>query len=312
MSGTADMERTQGVASRRLIEAILDTSPIGVALTDAENLRVSYANAALGQLLDMETALIPGEVLARRLPAGEEADGIQTRVRSGYGLGPISTRIRTAKGEHRWVALTIEPVATLEGMLVLWWVVDEEESHRLEQRLGASLVKEHDLLQRLEDLDIDSLTHSDPLTGAMVAERFMESGEALMITSRHTHEVLACLAVEVIDFETLRDTQGQGAADDVLKTVAQACRRSLRQIDLFGRLESDGRFAALLPNVHREQAERLRDSLTRILSAHSKRGLEGRFRFSARVEVVEVEPQDISFRSLIERTLEPIPIPGND
>ncbi|CCQ73401.1 PAS domain-containing protein [Magnetospira sp. QH-2] len=289
-------------AQMRLLEAMLDTSPVAVAVTAPEDLHILFANAALGRILSLEPALLAGERLVDRVLSKEDAAKILDHIGRGDGVGPLSTRLRSRDQAHRWTTLTLEPVATSEGMVVLWWIEDEEEMRRLEQRLGASLIKEHKLLQRLESLDMDlgRMTAEDPLTGALVRERFIELGELELIGARRYREHVAVLTVTLLDFEPICEFQGLAASEDAVKTVAGACQKSLRQVDYFGHL-NDHRFGIVLPGIDGKQAENLRNSLLKSLSAQTLRGLNGPFRLRVAVGHTQASQGDISLLEALGR-----------
>ncbi|GAB6053247.1 hypothetical protein JCM17960_20670 [Magnetospira thiophila] len=302
MSERLARKRDTEPAQMRLLEAMLDTSPVAIAVTAPEDLRVLFANAALGNLLGLEPALLAGERLLDRVLPEDDATKIRERIGRGYGVGPLSSRLQAAEHRQKWATLTLEPLATTEGMVVVWWIQDEEEMRRLEQRLGASLIKEHKLLQRLESLDMDlgRMTAEDPLTGALVRERFIELGELELIGARRYREQVAVVTLTLLDFDDICEHQGLAASEDAIKTVAAACQKSLRQVDYFGRL-NDHRFGIVLPGITEKQADSLRNSLLRLLSARDMRGLHGTFRLRVAVGTTQASVGDTSLLEALAR-----------
>lgn len=93
----------------------------------------------------------------------------------------------------------------------------------------------------------------DGLTGLLNRRQFLEAGQLEVArASRHRHS-LTVLFLDLDHFKELNDSQGHGAGDKALKTVAQALLSSSRVTDLVARLGGD-EFAVLLADVKRDEA----------------------------------------------------------
>jgi diguanylate cyclase (GGDEF)-like protein len=91
-------------------------------------------------------------------------------------------------------------------------------------------------------------SHHDQLTG-MPNRRFYDQELQVEFAraSRYGHPLTLAL-LDLDGFKTINDTQGHPAGDEVLRSVAEALRRSVRSIDRSFRLGGD-EFAILLPET---------------------------------------------------------------
>ncbi len=101
----------------------------------------------------------------------------------------------------------------------------------------------------LEDLAI-----RDPLTLVYNARAFAERlGQELKRTRRYGRP-LSVLYLDLDDFKRVNDSHGHQTGDAVLKLVADAIRRAVRQLDVVGRLGGD-EFAVLMPETDGDLAD---------------------------------------------------------
>ena len=101
----------------------------------------------------------------------------------------------------------------------------------------------------LEDLAI-----RDPLTRVYNARAFAERlGQELKRTRRYGRP-LSVLYLDLDDFKRVNDSHGHQTGDAVLKLVADAIRRAVRQADVVGRLGGD-EFAVLMPETDGDLAD---------------------------------------------------------
>jgi diguanylate cyclase (GGDEF)-like protein len=78
----------------------------------------------------------------------------------------------------------------------------------------------------------------DPLTGLTNRRRFMEATQAAL-NGRARAGTIAALFIDLDDFKTVNDSLGHAAGDEVLVTVAERLRASLRATDVGARLGGD-------------------------------------------------------------------------
>jgi len=112
--------------------------------------------------------------------------------------------------------------------------------------------------------ELEALSSTDSLTGALNRRAFEEKGNAEVDRSRRYHLPMSVVAMDVDRFKLLNDSRGHAAGDCVLVTIADVMRSLLRSTDHLGRYGGD-EFVLLLPATGtegaRELAERLREQI---------------------------------------------------
>jgi diguanylate cyclase (GGDEF)-like protein len=108
-------------------------------------------------------------------------------------------------------------------------------------------------LQRTQT-ELERLAAQDELTGALNARAFAERLAQELDRNRRYNHPLALLYLDLDDFKAVNDRHGHQTGDAVLRLVADATRRAVRQADIVGRLGGD-EFAVLMPETEGRVAE---------------------------------------------------------
>jgi diguanylate cyclase (GGDEF)-like protein len=108
-------------------------------------------------------------------------------------------------------------------------------------------------LQRTQ-ADLERLATQDELTGALNARAFAERLAEELERNRRYKRPLALLYLDLDDFKAVNDQHGHQTGDAVLRLVANATRRAVRQSDIMARLGGD-EFAVLMPETDGRVAE---------------------------------------------------------
>jgi len=107
---------------------------------------------------------------------------------------------------------------------------------------------------RRTQAQLEDLVIHDPLTQVYNARAFEERlGEELRRTRRYGRP-LSVLYLDLDDFKRVNDSRGHQTGDAVLKLVADAIRRAVRQADVVGRMGGD-EFAVLMPETDGDLAD---------------------------------------------------------
>jgi diguanylate cyclase (GGDEF)-like protein len=117
----------------------------------------------------------------------------------------------------------------------------------------------------------------DPVTGLPGPEAGTDATDRLIARNPSGALTTAVLSLEVDDFSVLRDQHGPGAADNILKAVAERLQSHVRASDLLVRLDGPA-FALFLQTAARndmdallELAERLQEAFSSAVSLNGKR-----------------------------------------
>ena len=110
----------------------------------------------------------------------------------------------------------------------------------------------------------EGLSRTDPLTAVSNSRAFYEEAGRLLALCRRKGHPITLAYIDLDDFKAVNDRHGHQAGDDLLRSVADLLRASIRPSDLVARLGGD-EFAVLLPEVGPQEAaatlERLRSSV---------------------------------------------------
>ena len=104
------------------------------------------------------------------------------------------------------------------------------------------------------------LTTSDPVTGALKRDVFVELADHEFRRSWRYNQPIAIIILDVDGMKEINRRSGREFGDQVLHQVAGACRHALRSIDLVGRYENDA-LALLLLMTGRDGAKNAADRL---------------------------------------------------
>ena len=102
------------------------------------------------------------------------------------------------------------------------------------------LYQVHDLTKRKEtEFQLARLAHFDPLTGLANRLRLRDESERMLGNARRRREALAVLFLDLDYFKFINDSLGHDAGDQLLITVANRLKASVRDTDLVARLGGD-------------------------------------------------------------------------
>jgi diguanylate cyclase (GGDEF)-like protein/PAS domain S-box-containing protein len=151
-------------------------------------------------------------------------------------------------GKIRWLSLTGHPI------------YDETGAFRGFRGIASDVTE-----ARIGRQKIEFLARHDGLTGLLNRQAFVDE------LSAACHPLapgrFALLLVDLDNFKGINDDLGHLAGDDVLRTVADRLRASIRPGDIAARIGGD-EFAVLLSGVEQADALDIADRITRALAAH--------------------------------------------
>ncbi len=115
------------------------------------------------------------------------------------------------------------------------------------------------------EAELDLLAHSDSLTGVANRRHFFLVGTSEWARAKRHGRALSVLMVDVDHFKAINDTHGHGIGDETLKTLAAACRATLRDCDLMARMGGE-EFAVLLAEIDLAAAQAVAERLRQVAS----------------------------------------------
>ncbi|CAA7622221.1 Response regulator [Candidatus Terasakiella magnetica] len=112
--------------------------------------------------------------------------------------------------------------------------------------------------------ELEVLATRDSLTGVANHRHFHHLASLELDHARRMGRSFSLLALDLDHFKRINDTWGHAAGDETLKVFVAACRQTLREYDILGRIGGE-EFAVALPNTNADGArfiaERLRQQV---------------------------------------------------
>ena len=138
--------------------------------------------------------------------------------------------------------------------------------------------------------EVQRLSHFDSLTGLPNRALLMDRLHQLLALAKRQNQVFAVLFADLDHFKEVNDSLGHLVGDDLLCTIGQRLRQSVRAQDTVARMGGD-EFVVLLPMTVRDDALRLAHKLQEVLRMPVN--LTGMHNYRPRVSVgVAVYPDD--------------------
>ena len=202
---------------------------------------------------------------SRQRRPGQAAHAVPAREGAGQRIaGRIADRLRDAYGLSNLVAAPLRVDGRVEGAIVLSRRRDGPWSPSAHRFLAAAAVEASAALARVYSLrDAEARATTDALTG-LPNRRYFDEYLGLLARRRRAEDRVGVLMIDIDRFKKLNDTFGHGVGDHVLRDVAQAIARAVREDDVPARFGGE-EFAVLLknpsPEIALEVGERVRRSV---------------------------------------------------
>lgn len=233
-------------------EALLMTAGEGIYGVDRDG-KASFINPAALRMLGISREEIIGrnqhELIHHHHPDGSLFPYTECPVFRTLADGQRRTReewFLRGNGEGFPVQMTVAPImenGERDGAVVVFRDITDLKE------------KEEALVQ---------LARTDPLTGVASRRFFLELLNREIGRQQRTAQSVALMMSDLDFFKRVNDTYGHAVGDTVLRHFTDLAQRTLREIDIIGRLGGE-EFAMLLPGCDAEQAaaaaERLRQAL---------------------------------------------------
>ena len=110
--------------------------------------------------------------------------------------------------------------------------------------------------------EVQRLAITDPLTGLYNRRGFSEIAHREMERARRYKRPLSVVMLDIDHFKRVNDTYKHAVGDQVLRTLAERCRRRTREVDILGRYGGE-EIVLLLPETDRVGALRAAEHLRR-------------------------------------------------
>lgn len=173
-----------------------------------------------------------------------------------FKFGP--NRPITSSSEFMYQNITLFPLASLSGeveqlCIVVYDVTDEAVSRQSATALNEKL----ELISRV-----------DGLTGLYNRRYWEEQFSLEYKRSKRNDAPASVMMLDIDHFKNINDTYGHPAGDQVIKSLAQIIKKSIRETDIAGRYGGE-EFAIILPDTVASNARMVGERIRRLAEAYT-------------------------------------------
>jgi len=154
--------------------------------------------------------------------------------------------------------------------------------------------------QKALEEELARLAREDELTKVFNRRYFREFATREVIRGGRFREPQALLMIDIDHFKRINDTYGHDIGDVVLCAMARECGRSLRSVDVFGRLGGE-EFAALLLSTDLEIARMLAERLRKRIEDLVVEAAGHSIRFTVSIGLVAFTETNLSLDALLKK-----------
>lgn len=208
---------------------------------------------------------------------------------AAYGLICLSFSVRIVQGfaewQHMGIGLPDDLLLTFHLIVALVYV-SASGAFTLALAFERAVAEQRDA------------AHRDPLTGVFNRREFELRLKSMLKRERRSE--FAVLQFDLDHFKRVNDRFGHVAGDEALKLSADLIRWCLRDEDCLARLGGE-EFAALLPDISREDAIRIAESIRETVAGTPLDFAPGDFRLTVSAGVYHGTGDDMCHKGLMRR-----------
>ena len=221
---------------RQLLDTILNNIDSHVYMKDSQ-FRFLYVNANTANLFGLPVEQIVGKV-ERDVIARDNAEQFELSDRqvfeSGHKVCTQESYVDETGNTHFYWSIKVPLIKDGEVKSLVGMSTDITEIVRLKEQF-------------------QHLANTDSLTGAYSRRTLLDKADIELKRSIRRGGDIALLLLDLDNFKSVNDSFGHATGDRVIIMVVEECRKSLREVDIFGRLGGD-EFVAVLPDTGLKEA----------------------------------------------------------
>lgn len=140
----------------------------------------------------------------------------------------------------------------------------------------------------------------DELTGLVNRREFFTLGHHEERRAAREGHVLSVMMVDADYFKKINDTYGHAVGDDVLRDLAENCRKIFRKTDIVGRYGGE-EFAVILPGAEEEMAKIIAERLRKSIEESAVNTEKGDVNYTVSIGIASAQGQDVKIEELLDR-----------
>jgi diguanylate cyclase (GGDEF)-like protein/PAS domain S-box-containing protein len=236
-------ERTRDLQeSEANLRALVDFSPVCMVLTRIADSTVLLANRRAAAMFEVPLTAIQGRHAPQHWVSLPERNRYLEHVMRHGRIDDFEAEMLTSSGRKFWVSLSGQRLRFGGADALLAAIVDVTAQRQVR-----------------EDLLVQA-TH-DPLTGVYNRRHVEDLLRTELDRAERHARPLAVAMLDADHFKNVNDTYGHQTGDEVLRTISERCKSTLRSNDILGRYGGE-EFVIVFPETNLEDAgavaERLR------------------------------------------------------
>lgn len=264
--------------SERRFRTLVETSPDAVVMTDRGG-GIRYVSLQALRLFGTATQ---DELIGRKaidLVVPEYRDAVRRYFVSLLRVGQ--------SGAHEFMALR-------RGGIPFWMETNGERMLDDAGRISGVFFISRDISARKQlEAELDSLAHSDSLTGLPNRRRFLEQLSSEIERCQRYAKAMSVMELDLDHFKSINDRYGHAAGDETLIMFAELMRDRLRHTDFACRFGGE-EFMVALPETGVAEARLVAERIRRDLETSAIEHQGQVFHITVSIGLAEHEPGDTS------------------
>lgn len=146
--------------------------------------------------------------------------------------------------------------------------------------------------------EVQQLATLDDLTSILNRRQLFIEGKREFSRAKRYHRPLSLLMIDLDHFKEINDTFGHAVGDEALKFLAHIIRKTIREVDIFGRYGGE-EFVLVLPETPKQEAAGIAERLRKLIEQSPVSTPGGELRITVSVGVAEQHELTPTFEDLI-------------
>ena len=146
---------------------------------------------------------------------------------------------------------------------------DKSDLHKKNDELSAALsdLEASERALAIKNTELQTQATTDPLSGLMNRRALLAGFGDVYQHARKNQKPLVCIMIDIDYFKSINDTHGHGVGDEVICSVADCLKQSVRECDFVGRYGGE-EFVIVIPDTDLQEghafAEQLRKTIAEL------------------------------------------------